>query len=101
MVRKLTESQRDQRVERVAAGYERIRIRFAQDFRDLMAEHGVDENDIADRLGISPLDFRVMLYETNLKFSDVVNLVDALGGTLNPLMVIPMPLTEHRKGAQI
>jgi len=82
--------------------YDRIRQQFTNDFCDVMREQGISFEDISSKLNLESEGYFSLaalvlkLKSEELSLSEMVLLVDALGGTLRPLIVIPKP-----KGNQI
>ncbi len=71
--------------------YERARLSFSQDYRELMKEHGLDYRDIGARLGMTVGQVRRAVQSEDISFKDIVSLVWALDGTIRITIVLPRP----------
>jgi len=73
---------------RLSGVHERIRLQFAQDFAEVAKEQGLTEKVLARRLSITKKKLRRLIWSEDLTFNDMVKLIDALGGTYHPFILI-------------
>ena len=69
--------------------YQWSRVKFADDYLELLDENDVSLEDVAGALELSVIETKYLIREKDLVLSDVVKLVGLLGGQVNILAVIP------------
>lgn len=68
--------------------YESVRAQFARDICEVMKEQELTDLDVAKRMHITCKKLRRMIWEYNLTFQQMICLINALGGTFRPFIVV-------------
>jgi len=71
--------------------YEKTRVQFSCDFRELLKEYNTTYRDVAATLGVTVAKVRQMVQSDNITFKDLVTLAAVLGGRCRVLVIIPRP----------
>ncbi len=71
--------------------YEKVRLQFSYDFRELLKEYDVSYKDIAKILNVTVPKVRQMIQSDNITIKDLVTLAYALQGTIRILVILPRP----------
>ena len=84
-------------VRRRAAAYERLRQKIAEDIVDVIKESGSTIAEFASfKMGISQVELKRLIYEEDLKLSELVDILDKIDADFYPLIRprYPMPADE-------
>lgn len=66
--------------------YERLRHKIGRDITDIMRESGVYPETIATMMGMSKGELKKMVWEQDLKLSELVKLLSKLDAEMYPLI---------------
>jgi len=77
--------------EQVKQAYEKARVQFSYDYRELLKEYGLTYKDVAEFMNTTVSTVRQKIQSDNISFAELVTLAAALQGTIRILIILPRP----------
>lgn len=74
--------------------YENLRAKIAEDIVSLMDEHGLEDDEMRDKLNVAPGDLAIMVWDKDLTLSELNNILSLFSYEMVPIFRKRWPATH-------